>query len=238
MQETSLHGGTLQPEHAPHLVEQFRMFGALLPAPPAVVYSPCCNILVAPSDAFPDSRSIYADKAKALMQMLRLHGYEAHAGTIPEFRPDTRADLMILLNPQIRHELVADDVRLNGHVIANNYHQTADYLHQDARFRLDAILNFGSPPTMIRGGFEQYFSYVETDEEFVTAHSQRYAEAVDTLEKLPRTPGAPLINDYSALTLPQREPGQIHGYIWLKGKLLGLPPTKKTGELFLFERMK
>jgi hypothetical protein len=165
-------GGEGARERVPHeaddLVEGYTLIAKEVGINPKVVYHPCGEYDVSPSNSkvFPGARVVYVDANEDAMQTLREAGYEAHVEDANTYDPEASVDLVILLNPQIKPDGPVSHLAPGGYVIANNYHKTALELKDNPNFAFVGVARrSGSHFSYDASDLEDYWKPVETEEE-------------------------------------------------------------------------
>lgn len=114
------------------LVRQLQLIQQTLKADPKTIYYPCSGADISPSDAFPHARVIYVDIDPRAIEALKKNKYEAHGVSAEEFQLEDKADLVLLVNPDVRHAIPSQQVARNGLLVCNDYQNTAsEVLHDD-----------------------------------------------------------------------------------------------------------
>lgn len=106
---------------------------------PQVIYYPSCSTDLTPLAAFPNSRVIFVDIDQKAIDYLKAKGLEAEATSAETYIPNTKVDLLFLLNPGIPPTRTSRQVRLGGFVFCNNWHMTANQMYDNHEFKLVAI---------------------------------------------------------------------------------------------------
>ncbi len=180
---------SFRPETKKELAEQLQLFKTTLHPEARVIYYPSCNLDTTVSSIFPDARIIYVDLDKKIVDVLKEHNFEAMEADATQYSPDEQPDIVLLLNPVINPEKPASTVKENGYVICNNYHNTANNMHQNDEFELVGVV----PPYKERSTaldtqqLEDYFNSIETDEEFKKVSQEggniTYERAFDAIKQ-------------------------------------------------------
>ena len=152
------------------LVAKYSLFKNSVGFQKGTIYHPCGATDVSPSEAFPDSRVIYADINDKSMLALRDTGYEAHIVDALTFNPGP-VDVLILLNPAIQPDVPASFVKEGGYILSNDYvhHRTATMLRGLDCELIAIIHNTEKGLVFDRDHPEEYWQEIETDEEFKKA---------------------------------------------------------------------
>ncbi|MFA6397907.1 MAG: hypothetical protein WDK96_03655 [Candidatus Paceibacterota bacterium] len=106
-----------------------------------IIYYPSCGLDVSISKVFPDSKIIYLDGNKLLIDILKKEEYEAHEGLSQEFDLKEKADILILINPMNNTLKTLDNLKEGGFVVCDDYHGTASSLKNIENFKLSGITN-------------------------------------------------------------------------------------------------
>ena len=165
--KSEVEGETEEAGPRPDLVAKYLLFKDTLNPKSDVVYYPCSAHDTSPSAAFPDSRVIYVDLDKTSIREIEKKGLEAHVASALEFNPGN-VDILIILNPQIPPDVPCSFVVENGYVLSNNYHTTADKIHQNGDFKACGIIRYleDGELTFDVDNIEECWREIETDEEF------------------------------------------------------------------------
>jgi len=164
------------PEASEDLVKSYQLFEQIFHLSPKVVYHPSGACDVSPSAAFPNSRVIYVEIDESAVQALKASGYEAYYASaskpingrpeIPLYKPDTKTDLLILLNPAISHKIPAESLRVGGYIICNDYHDNATEVKKDDQFEFRGVIKQDGAGFVVPDKAQAYWQEVENDEEF------------------------------------------------------------------------
>jgi len=106
------------------------------------VLYPCCGADVI-NETFPKAHVTYVDKSESYMNTYKKAGYDAHYGSILDFKPAHDPDLLVLFNPQLKNEdvtKVAEFVKPGKYVLCNDYHHTAEYMYENPDFEFIGII--------------------------------------------------------------------------------------------------
>ena len=112
-----------------------------------IIYYPSCGLDVSISKVFPNSRIIYLDGNKLLIDILKKEGCEAYVGLSQEFNLDEKADILVLINPMHNAPKTLDNLKGGGFVVCNDYHGTASSLKKIDSFELLGITDVGKIET-------------------------------------------------------------------------------------------
>lgn len=112
-----------------------------------IIYYPSCGLDVSISKAFPNSKIIYLDGNKLLIDTLKKEGYEAYEGLSQEFNLEEKADILVLINPMHNDPKTLDNLKEGGFVVCNDYHGTASSLKNIENFKLLGITKSGKIET-------------------------------------------------------------------------------------------
>ncbi len=233
------------------LVVKYRAFKEAVGFDTGVVYHPCGYADVSPSEAFPGSRIIYADREDGAMEVMRKKGFEAHTVDVLSFDPGP-VDVLILLNPQIRSEVPASHVKPGGYALSNNYHGNASQLKESADFEFVALIHMkGDSLVYDTEQLEDVWNTVATKEAFEAVTQEgAYARLTKIVEMFGR-PIADPIREFQQLQRDIRE-GKVEGvtdvvdigkaisFIYNDQKIMipGFMPNKKGGadDFYVFKR--
>ncbi len=156
-----------KPEVSDSLVESYNLFQERLSPKCGVVYYPSCHLDSSPSVAFEKSRVIYVDIDEDPIDILKDNGYEAHVADAKKFRPDQPVDVLILLNPGGTGVAPVEFLADQGHVLCNDYHNTATNLVEREDLELVGIIREDDDKKKIfdNENLEQYWEEVSNDDE-------------------------------------------------------------------------
>ncbi len=188
-----------KPEASKDLVAKYKLFQERVRPKTNTIYYPSCSLDVSPSAAFPKSRVVYVDIDTQAIKKLRTAGYEAYRASATEERSDPpiaafspkNVDILILLNPAIHPEIPLKTIPVGGHVLCNDYHQTASDVRENKDFQLVGMIRRKPKTGELLYDTEQledYWKEVDTEEEFKNApfsfNFAIYEYAADIIEKV------------------------------------------------------
>lgn len=116
------------------LVKQLRLVKKRLNPDDSIVYYPCPGTDISPSVAFPGSRVIYVDTDPKAVHVLSAKGFEVYKESALEYNLETKASILVLINPSIEPELPSQQLAVNGLLLCNDYHGTASKIVKDSSF--------------------------------------------------------------------------------------------------------
>jgi len=123
-------------------VAQYRAVVDQFDLSPEVVYHPGSGHDVSPSAAFPESRVVYVDVDKAVINDLTNAGYEAASADATGYELTDGADVIVFRNAGLVEEsVVAANLRRGGWVLTNDHLESARHLA-----RLDSLDLVGVVP--------------------------------------------------------------------------------------------
>lgn len=201
---------------------------------PEFIYYPCCGTDTSPSVAFAGKRVLYVDLNGDAMCALQKAGFEAHASSVEAFVPEREVDLLVLLNPQIAPEKVIEHVRIGGHVVCNNYHETASKMMRIPEFAPVATALIRNRKEMLidTRHAADYLTHVRDDEEFERTDRETFSRAKQIVGETRSS----ILTAYADFL----KDGMVFWGRVLKGKEDYAPvPTKKPAsvdDLFMFLR--
>ena len=126
---------SLEPVFKENVIAQYASFARTFGHPKSVLY-PSCEVDASPAKAFPNAEVTLLDKEEKYAEALRRHGLRAVTADIRNYPPESKHDLIILLNPEIPSELVTKHVKRGGYILANNYHLNAEQLLAHPDFKI------------------------------------------------------------------------------------------------------
>jgi hypothetical protein len=129
----------IKPEANPLVAKQLAFFKELFRPVADLVYYPCCEADISPSEVFKDSSILYVDINEQATKALAEKGYQAYACDVFDFIPG-QVDILILLNPVIRPDSPAHFVKKGGYILCNNYHATASNLSKNPEYELKGVV--------------------------------------------------------------------------------------------------
>ena len=242
-----------KPEATPRLQECLEGLSSVIPTPVRSVYYPCCSYDITPSHAFPDAEVTYVDMDDRAMAALRAEGFAAHtacapvpeseqlaAQAAPLYRPEASVDLLLLLNPGISHQEVVRDVSVGGHVVANNWHHTADALNGDRRFQVVAVFSETDDALhCTTEDFDKFFTPVDSDAELRAVAPEVHTQ----IEQILGTPALDAVaSERHLLDMYIRHIAEAilsdGGCVQLGDDLLPRVPRKKNGLYFVFKKVR
>lgn len=194
------------------------------------IYYPSCALDTSLSVGFPNANVVYADIDEGAISSLQEEGHDAISMDATTWVPDEEMDMVLLLNPVISSRVPSRAVRPGGYVLANNYHATADELHEDSEFSFVGVIR--RDPVTGRQivdieNLEECWQEVESDEEFRSApFSFLYASYEDTERVVQEVFGDTdnVLERYKQLIREERE-------------VASLPRKKGTADdMFIFKR--
>jgi|GEM_PF-1619890 hypothetical protein len=144
----SMNGGS-SPVTFEDRVTQYVAFADRFDVSPDVVYYPGSGHDVSLSEAFPESRVIYADVDEAAMSDLDRAGYEAVGTDAAAYELGEEADVILFRNAGLMEEpIVETNLRAGGWVLANDHLESARHLA-----RMDSLELVGVVPDTWTGDF-------------------------------------------------------------------------------------
>lgn len=150
----------LKVEYNPGLIDTYQKFVAEF-GNPEVVFYPCCGTDGSASKVF--KNVVYMDNFKASVIALQKEWFIAHEWDVTTFELEPKADVLIIMNPQLEADQLTQNVKSKGYVICNNYHLTADELRLDPEFTFIKDLETGkkefNPVEDIKKAKEETFSH-------------------------------------------------------------------------------
>lgn len=136
----SMNAGS-SPVGFPDRAAQYRTVAERFDLAPEVVYYPGSGHDVSPSEAFSESRVVYADVDAAAMHDLDQAGYEAVSADAAAHDLETPADLILFRNAGVIEEpIVEANLRAGGWVLANDHLESARHLAGMDRLELVGVV--------------------------------------------------------------------------------------------------
>lgn len=160
----------LEPFHHDEWVAMHQAFVKEFGMPESVIY-PCCGTDVSPSKVFDEVT--YVDAEAGYIDCLLKEDFNAIQTNVEEFKTNELFDLLILLNPTISSFHITDKVKLNGFVMANNYHGNAKELFESPDFEIKCIIK---QDASLDKDFNGLFERFESVEEYKEACPEEFAE--------------------------------------------------------------
>lgn len=118
-------------EYAQDFIDTYKTFASEF-GQPETVYYPCCWLDGSPSKVF--KHIIYVDREWYNVSKLKKEWYVAFEWDVTTFELEPKADVLIIVNPQVKANLLTKNLKSGWYVICNNYHDTADQLRQNPEF--------------------------------------------------------------------------------------------------------
>jgi len=163
---------TYKPEESSRLVVGYTLFKEEFQPKLDSIYYPSCGFDASATKAFPESRIMYVDIDKNIVRALKKHGLDARCANAEELDLEAPVDAVILQNQSIQVDKPVSNLRKGGFVLCNDYHSAATELRKNDNFSLVAMVRADTSSrtlTVERENLDDYWKYVETDEEFKLA---------------------------------------------------------------------
>lgn len=238
--------GRLEIHIDPLRVKSLQAFAKIF-GKPATIYYPCSSSDISPSEAFPQSKVKYVDTDPEAISLLQRNGFDAEEADATYTRFAEQFDLALMYSVgfqfwRLPAAAVIREVRDKGHIICNTGYGAYRELYEHSNAILVAAHKDDpstSEPTWDIENVEDYFQYVETDEEFRRQDPQLFTIAKRVTRGIRglfvnRTDVLKRYVDYlknSRLweqNLELEKGSAKHQY--------SLPPTKKISTEFVFRR--
>lgn len=100
--------------------------------PQSVLFT-SCGFDASPAKVFNKVTFVDLEKGnKGCIALLRKKGYQAFKEDIREYKPREQHDLLLIQNPSAPVEWAIPHLKREGYIIANNYHGSASWLHNQS----------------------------------------------------------------------------------------------------------
>jgi len=162
----------LKPQVSENLVKDFELFKEAFHPKADSIYYPCCGQDVSISKAFPESDIVFLDMNHSVVEALRKEKHSAVEAPVEEYQLEKKADILLLLNPQVApSKEIIDNLRDAGYVLCNNYHSTATFFKNEKDFKISGVIGMRgkSEPFLDTEKLSEYWEEIETDEELKRA---------------------------------------------------------------------
>ncbi len=158
-------------ESTESLVQSFDLFREHFNPKAGLIYYPCSGPDISITKSFPESKIVFLDQMEESIAALRQTGFEAVRESAQNFKLETKADILLLYNPQIEpSEVMLGNLNEKGYLLCNNYHETASLIKERKDFELKGIIRQENGSFIIdTQNLEQYSQDIDTDEELKNA---------------------------------------------------------------------
>ncbi len=130
----------LEIQYSETLIDTYKKFIHEFGYPEKVFY-PCAWQDGSASKVFKEV--IYLDNYKDSVLALEKEWYIVYEWNAETFQLEPKADLMIIMNPQVKSEVLTKNIKSKGYIMCNNYHLTADELWLNPEFTFIKNLETG-----------------------------------------------------------------------------------------------